>query len=430
MPPRRSFVPVAADGDFPLQNLPFGVFQPRGGGARVGVAIGEQVLDLAALWQAGRFAETSVAGTAVFDQPSLNAYMALGPTVWGAVRRHLTELLAEDGDRSLRHDDALCAAVLHPQAAVTMQVPAAIGDYTDFYSSRDHATNVGTMFRGADQALMPNWLHLPVGYHGRSSSIVVSGTPVRRPLGQTKDAADDRPRFGPTRELDFELEVGAIVGRGNDLGEAIPAAAALDHVFGLVLVNDWSARDIQRWEYVPLGPFLAKNFATTVSPWVIGLEALEPFRVAGPDQDDPRPLPYLRGADRAWYDVTLEVLLQSAAMRAEDARSALSICRTSFKHMYWSLAQQIAHHTVGGCNLRTGDLLASGTISGPTPGERGSLLELAWRGSQPIQLPTGEQRAFLEDGDRLTVRGWCQGDGYRIGLGECSGEVLPARADD
>jgi fumarylacetoacetase len=430
MPARRSFIPVAVDGDFPLQNLPFGVYRPRDGTARVGVAIGDQVLDLAALWRAGRLAATGVADGAVFEQPALNAYMALGPTVWRSVRNRLTELLAEDGDPSLREDDALRSAAFVPQAAVTMLVPAEIGDYTDFYSSRDHATNVGSMFRGADQALMPNWLHLPVGYHGRSSSIVVSGTSVRRPLGQTKDPADALPRFGATRELDFELEVGAIVGRGNALGEAIPAASALDHVFGLVLVNDWSARDIQRWEYVPLGPFLAKNFATTVSPWVVGLEALEPFRVAGPAQDDPRPLPYLRGADRAWYDVTLEVWLQSAAMRAEEAGSGVSICRTSFRHMYWSLAQQIAHHTVGGCNLRTGDLLASGTISGPTAGERGSLLELAWRGSQPIRLPTGEQRSFLEDGDRLTIRGWCQGDGYRIGLGECSGEVLPARADD
>ena len=430
MPIRQSFIPVAPDGEFPLQNLPYGVFQPPAGEARVGVAIGDQVLDLAALWRAGAFAGTAVEGEPVFHQGALNAFMALGRPAWRQVRDRITELLAADGGSSLRHDAALRAAALLRQDAVTLQLPAVIGDYTDFYASRDHATNVGTMFRGADQALMPNWLHLPVGYHGRASSIVVSGTPVRRPWGQTKDAADPAPRFEPTRELDFELEMGALIGSGNPWGESIPTASALDHVFGLVLVNDWSARDVQRWEYVPLGPFLAKNFATTLSPWVVPLDALEPFRVNGPAQVDPTPLPYLRGAERSWFDVQLEVLLQSAAMRAQDAGAQLRLCRTSFRHMYWSIAQQVAHHTMGGCNLRPGDLLASGTISGPTPAERGSLLEIAWRGSQPITLPTGETRSFLADGDRLTLRGWCQGDGYLIGLGECSGEVLPAHAGD
>lgn len=430
MPFRQSFIPVAPDGDFSLQNLPYGVFQPPTGEARVGVAIGDQILDLSAVWHAGAFTGTTVEGEPVFDAPTLNAFMALGGRAWREVRSRVTELLAADGGGSLRHDAALSAAALLRQDAVTMLLPAQIGDYTDFYASRDHATNVGTMFRGPEQALMPNWLHLPVGYHGRASSIVVSGTPVRRPLGQVKEAADPAPRFGPTQELDFELEVGAFIGPGNPLGEAIPAGSALDHVFGLVLVNDWSSRDVQRWEYVPLGPFLAKNFATSISPWVVTLEALEPFRVAGPGQDDPMPLPYLRTATPAWYDIRLEVLLQSAAMRDQDGRAFHSLCRTSFKHMYWSIAQQIAHHTVGGCNLRPGDLLASGTISGPTPEARGSLLEIAWRGSQPVTLPTGETRSFLADGDRILIRGWCQGEGYRVGLGACCGEVLPARALD
>jgi fumarylacetoacetase len=302
-----------------------------------------------------------------------------------------------------------------------MLLPARIGDYTDFYSSREHATNVGTMFRGKENALMPNWLHLPVGYHGRASSIVVSGTDLHRPHGQSK--ADDAaaPSFGPSKMIDFELEMGYFVGPGNELGRRIPAGEALEHIFGLVLVNDWSARDIQKWEYVPLGPFLAKNFGTSISPWVVTLDALEPFRTAGPDQADPPPLPYLRTAGPGAYDVKLEASLQTPVMTEPAV-----ICRSNFRHMYWTIAQQVAHHTVNGCNLRPGDLLASGTLSGPTPDSLGSMLELAWRGERPLVLPNGEKRASLQDGDRLTITGWCDAADHRIGFGEVTARILPA----
>jgi fumarylacetoacetase len=306
------------------------------------------------------------------------------------------------------------------QSDVKMLLPVRIPNYTDFYSSREHATNVGIMMRGKDNALMPNWLHLPVAYHGRASSIVVSGTDVRRPCGQMKADDADAPTFGPSRSLDFELELGLLIGQGNELGQPISTAKAAEHVFGMVLVNDWSARDIQKWEYQPLGPFLAKNFATSISPWVVTLDALEPFRIAGPKQD-PEPLPYLRCTGDWAYDIHLEITLQSAKM-AEPVR----ISATNSKHLYWNLCQQIAHHTSGGCNLQTGDLLASGTISGPTPDSLGSMLELAWKGTRPIALPGGETRSFLQDGDRVTMTGWCQGDGYRIGFGEVTGRVLPA----
>lgn len=299
-----------------------------------------------------------------------------------------------------------------------MRIPAFIPNYTDFYSSREHATNVGIMLRGADNALMPNWLHLPVAYHGRASSVVVSDTDIERPNGQTK--ADDAaaPTFGPTKSLDFELELGIFIGQGNELGRPISTAQAAEHVFGMVLVNDWSARDIQKWEYQPLGPFLAKNFATSISPWVVTLDALEPFRVAGPTQD-PVPLPYLHCEGNWSYDINLEIWLQTAQM-TEPVR----ISATNAKHLYWNICQQIAHHTINGCNLQTGDLLASGTISGPTPDSLGSMLELAWKGTRPIQLPNGETRTFLQDGDRITMTGWCQGPGYRVGFGEVTGRVL------
>jgi fumarylacetoacetase len=322
----------------------------------------------------------------------------------------------------LRDDAALREQALLPMSEAVMQLPADIGDYTDFYSSREHATNVGTMLRGADNALMPNWLHLPVAYHGRASSIVVSGTDVRRPCGQSKPDKDDAPLFGPSRSLDFELEMAVFVGPGNELGTPIPIGQADEQLFGMVLLNDWSARDIQAWEYVPLGPFLAKNFATTISPWVVTLEALEPFRTAGPVQN-PTSLPYLQTSGPGAYDIQLEVLLQSEKM---DRPARIS--HSNFKYLYWSMAQQLAHHTVNGCNLRPGDLLASGTISGPTPDSYGSLLELTWRGSKPLTLPNGDTRTFLQDGDRLTLTGWCQGDGYRVGFGEATGRILPALA--
>ena len=418
----RSFVTGAQETDFPIQNLPYGVFTPAvGGGARVGVAIGDHVLDLAVLEEAGRFPGPLLKDRRVFAQASLNAFMALGEPAWREARARIITLLREDA-AELKDNQALREAALHPLAEARLQLPAEIGDYTDFYSSREHATNVGVMFRGKDNALLPNWLHLPVGYHGRASSIVASGVPVRRPCGQMEAPEGGRPVFGPCRQLDIELEMGFFTGPGNALGEPVPIGAARERIFGLVLVNDWSARDIQRWEYQPLGPFLAKNFATTISPWVIPLLALEPFRCAGPVQDDPAPLPYLRAPGPGAFDIELEVWLKSARM-AEPAR----IAQSNFRHLYWSMEQQLAHHTVTGCNLRPGDLLASGTISGPDQGSRGSLLELTWRGTEPLELPGGETRAFLEDGDTVILRGRAQGRGWRIGFGEAAGTILPTR---
>ncbi|MDP2359562.1 MAG: fumarylacetoacetase [bacterium] len=418
----RSFVPGAQETDFPIQSLPFGVFVPVAGGApRVGVAIGDQVLDLAALEEAGCFSGPRLEGKRVFAADALNAFMALGPAAWAEVRARLQDLLREDNPE-LRDRAPLRDAALFPQSAVRLLLPARIGDYTDFYSSREHATNVGVMFRGKENALMPNWLHLPVGYHGRASSVVVSGTPVRRPCGQTEAPEGGRPLFGPSRLLDIELEMGFFTGPGNELGAAIPIEQAREHIFGLVLVNDWSARDIQKWEYQPLGPFLAKNFATTISPWVVPLAALEPFRIPGPAQDDPQPLPYLRQPGPGAFQVELEVWLRGARMD-RPAR----IIASNLKHLYWSMEQQLAHHTVTGCNLRPGDLLASGTISGPDKESRGSLLELTWRGTEPLDLPGGETRRFLEDGDTVTITGQAQGPGWRIGFGEAVGTILPAR---
>ena len=416
-PALRSWVEVETGSHFPIQNLPFGICRPRTGGElRVCSAIGELVIDLAALDEAGALDGTPVAGTEVFHEPTLNAFMALGREAWSATRQALSRMLRDDNGE-LRDNAELRGLALLPAHEVELQLPADVGDYTDFYSSREHATNVGTLFRGANNALMPNWLHLPVGYHGRSSSIVVSGAPVRRPQGQTRPDDEQPPVFGASRMVDFELEMGFFVGPGNGLGEPVPVGEAEEHIFGMVLVNDWSARDIQKWEYQPLGPFLAKNFATTISPWVVTLDALEPFRCAGPGQE-PQPLPYLQGSDGA-FDIALEVWL------TPDGGSATRICESNFRYLYWSMAQQLAHHTVGGCNLRTGDLLASGTISGPTDDSRGSLLELAWRGEEPLSLESGEQRSSVQDGDTVTLTGWCQGDGYRVGFGECSGKLLP-----
>jgi fumarylacetoacetase len=419
-PALRSWVPIAADSDFPIQNLPFGIFQRPGDSLRAGVAIGEQVLDLAILETHGLFNGPVLRQHRVFAQPALNAFLALGRPAWSEARATISRLLSAN-EPALRDQPALRDRVLVPMREVQMLLPVRVGDYTDFYSSREHATNVGTMLRGAANALQPNWLHLPVAYHGRASSVVVSGTDLHRPLGQMKPESAPAPLFGPSRSVDFELEVGAIIGPGNALGQPIPVGQALDHVFGLVLVNDWSARDIQAWEYVPLGPFLAKNFGTSMSPWVVTLEALEPFRTAGPAQD-PEPFPYLRSSGPMTYDIQLAVELQSEKMDRPER-----VCLSNYSYLYWNLAQQVAHHTINGCNLHAGDLLASGTISGPTPDSYGSMLELAWRGAKPLSLPGGEQRSFLQDGDRVTMRGWCNGQGYRIGFGEVTGRILPAR---
>jgi len=418
MASRTTFLNVPADSHFPIQNLPYGVFStPTNTERRVGVAIGEEVLDLAALERHGLL----LGGPELlFASTSLNRFMASGRSTWKAVRERLLTLL-DTNNPVLRDNLPLREEAIHRQDEVTLHLPVEIGDYTDFYSSRHHAFNVGTMFRGAENALMPNYLHLPVAYHGRASSVVTSGTAVRRPSGQIKPAASSTPHFAPCRLLDFELEMGFFIGGGSTLGEPVSIDDAEEHIFGFVLVNDWSARDIQTWEYQPLGPFNSKNFATSISPWVVTLEALEPFRTPGPAQD-PTPLPYLQSKPHSSFDIRLDIHLQTEKMRSPDL-----IARSNFRHLYWTPAQQVAHHTVTGCNLRTGDLLASGTISGPEKHERGSLLELSWRGTEPISMSSGETRTFLEDGDTVIISGVCERDGYRIGFGEVSGKVLPAR---
>lgn len=414
-----SFISYGPDTDFPLQNLPYGVFSTSCNAQhRLGVAIGDQVLDLAQV--AHLFTGPHLAGSEVFMQPTLNAFMALGKEAWAEARATLQQLLSAEVP-TLRDDAPLRARAFHAQSAATMHLPAAIGDYTDFYSSRQHAYNVGVMFRGKDNALMPNYLHLPVGYHGRASSVVVSGTPVRRPHGQTTPGEGLAPVFGPSKLLDIELEVAFFVGPGNPLGTPVPVGEAGDHVFGLVLMNDWSARDIQKWEYVPLGPFLGKSFGTTISPWVVTMAALAPFTVANPPQAPPV-LPYLHHPDPYTFDIALHV-----ALRVPDGTTA-TVSRSNFRHMYWTMKQQLAHHTANGCNLRPGDLLASGTISGPDEASYGSLLELSWQGSRALVLGNGHTRKFLHDGDEVIITGGAQGDGYRVGFGECAGVVLPALA--
>jgi fumarylacetoacetase len=417
-PAARSFVHVARDSPFPLENLPYGIFRTAGNRAlRGGVAIGDYVLDLAVLEDA-ELLSIVPAGQRVFSEASLNAFIALGRPVWRKARARIAALLSRDAP-ALRDNGELRSRALVPMREAELALPVEIGGYTDFYSSREHATNVGTMFRDPKNALLPNWLHLPVAYNGRASSVVVSGTPIRRPRGQTKPPDADRPSFGPSRKLDFELEMAFVVGEGNALGESIAIEEAEAHIFGLVLLNDWSARDIQQWEYVPLGPFNSKSFATSISPWIVTLDALEPFRVPGPDQDPP-PLPYLAQRGSHGFDIELEVALAPAG------GEPLTIARTNARHLYWSMAQQLAHHTVSGCNTRIGDLMASGTISGPTPESRGSLLELAWNGQKPLAFAGGATRSFLQDGDEVVMSGWCQGEGYRVGFGEVRGEILPA----
>jgi fumarylacetoacetase len=419
-PALRSFIPVSPQSHFPIQNLPYGVFRLKSGGKpTIGVAIGDYILDLALLEDQGLLALPSLRNRKVFAQATLNQFMALGAAAWRDVRGAISQLLNQD-EPTLRDNPSLRGRALVAGADVDMLLPVEIGDYTDFYSSREHAHNVGTMLRGPENALMPNWLHLPVAYHGRASSVVISGTDLRRPRGQIKADNAEKPTFGPSRNVDFELETGFFIGPGNDLGQPIPIEKAHDHIFGMVLVNDWSARDIQRWEYVPLGPFLAKNFGTSISPWVVTMEALEPFKTASPKQN-PEPLPYLQSPSATSYDINLQVTLQGAKMNEPHP-----ICRSNFKHLYWTMAQQLAHHASNGCNLRTGDLLASGTISGPTPDSFGSLLELCWKGTKPLTFPNGEARTFIEDGDRITMTGWCQGDGYRVGFGEVTGRIVPA----
>ena len=419
-PKLRSFIPVAADSHFPIQNLPYGVFRRRSDPeARIGVAIGDMVLDLTILQESHLFDVLSLQAGTVFRSATLNAFLALGRPAWREARSIISRLL-RDSEPALRDNAPLRNQALIPMSELEMLLPVAIGDYTDFYSSREHATNVGIMFRGPENPLLPNWLHLPVAYHGRASSIVVSGTDLHRPKGQVKPPDAPAPTFGPSRSLDFELEMGFFIGPGNELGRPIRIAEAPEHIFGMVLVNDWSARDIQAWEYQPLGPFLGKSFGTSISPWVVTMEALEPFRTPGPVQE-PTPLPNLQTQGNWAYDIHLEVFLQGARMDRPQR-----ICTSNLRHMYWNICQQLAHHASNGCNLRTGDLLATGTISGPAPDSYGSLLEQTWRGTRPLAFPGGEQRAFLQDGDKVTMTGWCHGNGYRVGFGEVIGTILPA----
>uniref|UniRef100_A0A8C5GML0 Fumarylacetoacetase n=2 Tax=Gouania willdenowi TaxID=441366 RepID=A0A8C5GML0_GOUWI len=414
-----SFIKVDPTSDFSLHNLPYGIFSTADDPKhRIGVAIGDQVLDLSvikSLFQGPVMSKHQH----VFDQPVLNPFMALGYEAWTETRRTLQRLLSAN-ESTLRDDVNLRTRAFVPQSSAVMHLPADIGDYTDFYSSRDHATNVGIMFRGKENALMPNWLRLPVGYHGRASSVVVSGTPIRRPSGQMRPDQAKPPVFGPSKQLDIELEMAFFVGGGNQLGEPIPIHEAHQHIFGMVLMNDWSARDIQAWEYVPLGPFLGKNFGTTISPWVVPMEALLPFAVPNAPQD-PQPLPYLQHSDDYTFNINLSV-----SLKGQDMANVANICRSNFKYMYWTMKQQLTHHTVNGCNVRPGDLLASGTISGPNPESFGSMLELSWRGSKNIDLGEGLSRTFLKDGDEVTITGYCQGDGHRVGFGTCMGTILPA----
>ncbi len=417
----QSFISVAKDHPFPIQNLPYGVFQAKRAPfpqAHIGVAIGDFVLDLTILASLGFF--PSLQG--VFDQACLNPLMATTPKQWQQVRQKISALLASTNPE-LRDNPSLRQKVLLPHCEVTMLLPVKIADYTDFYSSREHAVNVGTMFRDKDNPLLPNWLHLPVGYHGRASSVVVSGTPIHRPRGQIlPNPPEPQPILAPSRRLDFEVELAGFIGHGNPLGTALTIDDAEAAVFGMVLLNDWSARDIQQWEYVPLGPFLSKSFATTISPWVVTMEALAPFMVEGPSQD-PEPLAYLRPKIRRKSHFNIELTVKILSKLGLDPAI---ICRTNSKNLYWSLAQQIAHHTIAGCNLQSGDLLASGTISGKDPGSYGSLLELSWGGKNPIKINTQEERKFLEDGDRIILEGYCQAPNYRIGFGTAEGLILPS----
>jgi fumarylacetoacetase len=429
-PDRRSWVESAnlPRADFPIQNLPFGVFRGSGDESpRIGVAIGDRVLDLTAL-RAGLFEGEARAAVDSCAEPALNAFMALGPAAWSALRARLSHLLdARSGDAAAnRRAVEPCLARMRD---VEMLLPAEIGDYTDFYAGIHHARNVGSMFR-PENPLLPNYKYVPIGYHGRASSVVVSGTTVRRPAGQTRPDEAQPPVFGPSRMLDYEVEVGAWIGPGNAPGETIPVARAGERLFGLCLVNDWSARDIQKWEYQPLGPFLAKNFATTVSPWVVTMEALEPFRALTPARaaEDPAPLPYLADADdqRAGaFGIIIETYLETARMRAQQLAPFL-VSRADFRSsMYWTFAQMLAHHASNGCNLRPGDLIASGTVSGEARETAGCLLERTWRGTEPLALPSGETRRFLENGDTVVMCAFCENNGaVRIGFGECRGTVM------
>ena len=421
-----SFIDIATDSDFSIHNLPYGIFSETKDAAgnnnrRAGVAIGEQVLDLSVLEAEGLL---SLADGPYFDQPTLNAFIDSGRDNWTKARTTIQMLLSADND-TLRDNADLQQKALFKQADVTMHLPVQVPGFTDFYSSKEHATNVGTMFRDPNNALLPNWTEMPVGYNGRASTVIVSGTDVIRPSGQLKPNADDRPIFSPCKRLDFELETAFVVGKGNNIGQPIAVDEAADHIFGMVLLNDWSARDIQKWEYVPLGPFNAKTFASEVSPWIVTMDALAPFKTSCPTQE-PKPLAYLNEkASDSSFDITLSVELLP-----ENADEATVVCETNFKYMYWSMAQQLTHHTITGCKVEVGDMMGSGTISGPTPDSYGSMLEIAWNATKPVTLKGGETRSFIEDGDTVIMKGYSEKDGIRVGFGEVRGKVLPALTFD
>ncbi|MEM9529436.1 MAG: fumarylacetoacetase [Pseudomonadota bacterium] len=417
-PELKSWVEIPAQSDFPIQNLPFGSIRPAGKTPRAGVAIGHYVLDLYELSRHGLLSELGFP-KACYGSRHLNALMqAAGKDGMRALRQRVSDLLNADNDE-LKGNDQIRTAALIPSEHVDLLMPVRVRDYTDFYASEQHAFNVGAMFRDPDNALLPNWKRLPVGYHGRASSIVASGVPVRRPKGQRKPPDADEPVFGPSQRLDFELEMAFVTFAGKPLGESISTGEADDYIFGLMLFNDWSARDIQAWEYVPLGPFLGKNFGSSVSPWIVTLDALEPFRVASPEQDPPV-LPYLQQAGDAHYDVALEVCIETPAGQEN------CVTRSNLRHLYWSMRQQLAHHTVNGCNINVADMLASGTISGSEPEAYGSMLELSWGGKNPITLSDGTERSFINDGDTVIMRGHAERDGVRVGFGEVRSQVLPA----
>ena len=415
-PTIKTWVNTPENNDFPIQNIPFGVFLTRDDIITIGTRIGDTAIDLGAMHQLGYFEGIPLTDD-IFLQDTLNDFISDGKKTWRLVRNRISEVF-DLKNETLKNNEAHKSIILFALDEIEMQLPVQIGDYTDFYSSREHATNVGTMFRDPENALMPNWLHIPVGYHGRSSTIIPSGVPIHRPMGQTMPKGAENPVFGPSRLVDFELEMAFITTDANAMGESVPINEAEDYIFGMVLFNDWSARDIQKWEYVPLGPFLAKSFASSISPWIVTLDALEPFRTKGPKQD-PEPLPYLTQKGDHSFDIQLELDIVT------DKGISTTVSKSNFKYMYWTMAQQLTHHTVNGCKVNSGDMMGSGTISGPTPDSYGSMLELAWQGTRPVPLTDGSERKFIQDNDTVVIRGFCKDKGQRIGFGEVSTKLLP-----
>ena len=415
-PARESWINVPKNSDFPIQNIPFGVFITKEDVITIGTRIGDCAIDMGALQQLGYFEGIDLTDD-MFMQDTLNDFISDGKKTWRLVRNRLGDIF-DSANPKLRDNKEHKDIIIFNIQDVEMQLPVLIGDYTDFYSSKEHATNVGKMFRDPENALLPNWLHIPVGYHGRSSTIVPSGIPVHRPMGQTLPNGENSPVFGPSRLVDFELETAFITTDVNIMGENIPINEAEDYIFGMVLLNDWSARDIQKWEYVPLGPFLAKNFASSISPWIVTMDALEPFRTKGPKQE-PTPLPYLQQKGKHTYDINLEVYI------TPEKSEEILVSKSNFKYMYWSMSQQLAHHTSNGCRVNSGDMMGSGTISGPTEDSYGSMLELTWGGKNPIKMNDGTERKFINDNDTVTMKGYCQNSSIRIGFGEVSTKLLP-----